>query len=48
MKKLISENVRDVFEFDKYNLTGVPDGMTIDTDDNLWIACFNGYRVSFT
>jgi sugar lactone lactonase YvrE len=25
---------------------GTPDGMTIDTDDMLWIAHWNGYRVS--
>ncbi|XP_031781836.1 regucalcin [Nasonia vitripennis] len=31
-----------VFDFDEFNLTGVPDGMTIDTDDNLWVANHGG------
>lgn len=24
---------------------GIPDGMTIDTEDKLWVACFFGGRV---
>lgn len=24
---------------------GIPDGMAIDTDGNLWVALFNGYSV---
>ncbi|KAL2747294.1 regucalcin-like isoform X1 [Vespula maculifrons] len=36
-------NKRIVFDLGKNNIsTGVPDGMTIDTDGNLWIAVFNG------
>lgn len=36
-------NKRIVFDLEKNNIaTGVPDGMTIDTDGNLWIAVFNG------
>lgn len=39
-------NKRIVFDFEKNNITeGVPDGMTIDTDGNLWIAVFNGHVV---
>ncbi|KAI4503564.1 hypothetical protein M0802_000967 [Mischocyttarus mexicanus] len=34
---------RIVFDLRKNNINeGVPDGMTIDTDGNLWIAVFNG------
>ena len=25
---------------------GVPDGMTIDTDDNIWLAQYNGGKVT--
>lgn len=40
-------NKRIVFDLNKNNIpTGVPDGMTIDTDGNLWIAVFNGSVVS--
>jgi len=28
------------------DLKGVPDGMTIDTDGNLWIALYGGHHVS--
>ncbi|XP_011153702.1 regucalcin isoform X2 [Harpegnathos saltator] len=38
-------NKRIVFNLNNTNLTGVPDGMTIDTDDNLWIALFGGSHV---
>lgn len=27
------------------NVEGFPDGMTIDTDGNLWVACYEGSRV---
>ncbi|XP_044012644.1 regucalcin-like [Aphidius gifuensis] len=36
------ENKRVVFSFEENNLRGIPDGMTIDTDGNLWIACNAG------
>jgi gluconolactonase len=29
-------------DWKKHDLQGVPDGMTIDTDGNLWIANFDG------
>ncbi|XP_019870755.2 regucalcin [Aethina tumida] len=38
-------NGRVIFTPAKHGIDGVLDGMTIDTDDNLWIAIFNGYRV---
>lgn len=38
-------NRRVAFDLQKNNITGSPDGMTIDTDGNLWIALFNGGRV---
>ncbi|KAI5633388.1 SMP-30/Gluconolaconase/LRE-like region domain-containing protein [Phthorimaea operculella] len=38
-------NRRTLFSFQSNNVTGVPDGMTIDTDGNLWIACYNGGKV---
>lgn len=36
---------RSAFVFDNYNVTGNPDGMTIDADGNLWVACFGGSQV---
>ncbi|GBP54106.1 Regucalcin [Eumeta japonica] len=38
-------NLRYVFDFKKNNMEGMPDGMTIDTDGNLWIAVFGGSSV---
>lgn len=38
-------NKRIVFDLEKNNITGLPDGMTIDTDGNLWIAVYLGSRV---
>lgn len=35
-------NKRIVFDFQKNNVSGIPDGMTIDTDGHLWIAAYNG------
>ncbi|KAK9501509.1 hypothetical protein O3M35_012220 [Rhynocoris fuscipes] len=39
------ENRRTFFDFAKENVLGVPDGMTIDADDNLWIACYGASQV---
>ncbi|XP_022815254.1 regucalcin-like [Spodoptera litura] len=38
-------NRRTLFSYQANNVSGVPDGMTIDTDGNLWVACFNGWKV---
>ncbi|GBP60669.1 Regucalcin [Eumeta japonica] len=38
-------NRRTLFNFASNNVTGLPDGMTIDTEGNLWVACFNGGKV---
>lgn len=27
------------------SLSGVPDGMTVDAEDKLWVACFGGGQV---
>ncbi|XP_014260079.1 regucalcin-like isoform X2 [Cimex lectularius] len=36
---------RKFFAFEENNVRGVPDGMTIDRDGNLWVACWNGSQV---
>ncbi|VVC39655.1 Six-bladed beta-propeller, TolB-like,SMP-30/Gluconolactonase/LRE-like region,Senescence marker [Cinara cedri] len=38
-------NRRVFYDFKTDNIPGVPDGMTIDTDGNLWIANYNGGQV---
>lgn len=38
-------NQKPFFEFEKFNVSGSPDGMTIDTEDNLWVACWGGSQV---
>jgi len=38
-------NCRVAFDFKEEGVDGVPDGMTIDSDGNLWIAVFNGSKV---
>ncbi|XP_045779318.1 regucalcin-like [Maniola jurtina] len=38
-------NRRVLFSFQANNVTGVPDGMTIDRDGNLWVACYDGGKV---
>ncbi|KAJ2950861.1 hypothetical protein O0L34_g5220 [Tuta absoluta] len=38
-------NPRNVFEYSAHGLQGIVDGMTIDTDGNLWIANFDGRQV---
>lgn len=35
-------NMKHIFDFEKNKITGLPDGTTIDTDGNLWVAVFNG------
>ncbi|KAF4526102.1 hypothetical protein B566_EDAN007596 [Ephemera danica] len=38
-------NRRCVFDYVKNGLSGIPDGMTIDTSGNLWVATFDGSQV---
>jgi gluconolactonase len=38
-------NRRNLFSFEKNRVEGFPDGMTIDVNGHLWIACFGGGRV---
>ncbi|KAI4465948.1 regucalcin [Holotrichia oblita] len=38
-------NQRTIFEFSEVGIDGGPDGMTIDSDGNLWIACFGGSKI---
>ncbi|CAB3254245.1 unnamed protein product [Arctia plantaginis] len=35
-------NMKFIFDFDKNNITGCPDGCTIDNEGNLWVAVFDG------
>lgn len=39
-------NPRFVFSYKEHGLPGIVDGMTIDTEGNLWIANFDGNHVS--
>ncbi|XP_018333457.1 regucalcin [Agrilus planipennis] len=38
-------NRQTIFTFGKHNIPGFPDGQTIDSDGNLWVAVFLGSRV---
>lgn len=38
-------NKKTIFDFDLNKIPGVPDGMCIDQNDKLWIACFGGSQV---
>ncbi|XP_069695219.1 regucalcin-like [Periplaneta americana] len=38
-------NRRSLFDFETHGISGFPDGMTIDSADNLWVACFSGGQV---
>ena len=38
-------NGQTLFTFEKHDVPGFPDGQTIDTDGNLWVAVFQGDRV---
>lgn len=38
-------NLRRIFDFKKNGIEGTPDGMTIDTNGNLWVAVFNGSSI---
>ena len=46
MEKGDIANPKVTIDVAKYpSVTGVPDGMTIDKDDNLWIAMYGGGSV---
>lgn len=45
LKKGTICNRRTLFSFQANNVTGQPDGMTIDSDGNLWVACYDGGKV---
>uniref|UniRef100_A0A224XUC0 Regucalcin n=1 Tax=Panstrongylus lignarius TaxID=156445 RepID=A0A224XUC0_9HEMI len=45
LKTATIENRRTLFDFEKNNVPGLPDGMTSDSHDNLWIACWGGSKV---
>ncbi|XP_033223260.1 regucalcin-like [Belonocnema kinseyi] len=38
-------NRKVVFDFKENNISGFPDGMTIDANGNLWVACWDGSRI---
>jgi len=38
-------NLKAWFTLSKHSIPGIPDGMTIDTEGNLWVAIFGGSRV---
>lgn len=38
-------NQKTIFTLAKHDIKGLPDGMTIDTDGNLWVAIFDGSSV---
>ncbi|KAK7866866.1 hypothetical protein R5R35_006032 [Gryllus longicercus] len=45
IKNGVISNRRTVFDFSANGIKGLPDGMTIDTNDKLWVACFSGSQV---
>lgn len=44
--ELTNQRVVKQFAPDTMEQLGFPDGMTIDTDDNIWVASYNGGRVT--
>ena len=42
---LIPANRRTAFDFELNDVQGIPDGMAIDTEGKLWVACFGGGQV---
>jgi gluconolactonase len=38
-------NRRTVYDFNTVGESGSPDGMNIDADDNLWVACWGGSQI---
>jgi hypothetical protein len=45
---IFTANRRKVFNLEENGVAGHPDGMTIDSEDNLWIACFDGGQVGIS
>ncbi|CAG9787985.1 unnamed protein product [Diatraea saccharalis] len=43
--RLFAGNPRLIFKYSDHGLKGIVDGMTIDTDGNLWVANFDNYQV---
>lgn len=41
----IPANRRTAFDFELNDVQGFPDGMAIDTEGKLWVACFAGGQV---
>lgn len=41
----IPGNRTHLFSLEANNIPGIPDGMTIDKDDNLWVVCYRGGMV---
>ena len=37
---------RTVFDFKAEGVEGVPDGLTVDTDGNVWVAMYRGGKVT--
>lgn len=44
---IIVDEGKVIFDFAAQNVTGVPNGMTVDTEGNLWVACLKSSHVSF-
>ncbi|XP_066996894.2 regucalcin [Anabrus simplex] len=40
-------NRRVAFDLKAHNISGFPDGMTIDSNNNLWVAVFDGAKVLY-
>nr|CAD7441868.1 unnamed protein product [Timema bartmani] len=38
-------NRRTMFDFKENNIEGFPDGMTIDAEGKLWVACYGGQQI---
>ena len=45
---LFTDNERTVVDYgstETLKEMGFPDGMTIDTENNIWVACYGGSRI---
>lgn len=42
---IFSANPKLIFKYKDHGLDGIVDGMTIDTDGNLWVANFDASQV---